>query len=70
MAQPEGDQGARIPRVRYGLMVFSLVVVYIMMGFTWKIGMQANDIDHELYHVTENIEGIQSNIARMEAHRQ
>ena len=50
-------------------MVFSLVVVYIAMGFSWKIGMQANGISHELYHVTENLEGIHGNIARMEAHR-
>ena len=52
-------------RINLEAMLLSLVIIACGMTLTWRIGKQANELDHRLYHITENLEGVQTNIQRL-----
>ena len=58
---------ARVERVCSEMLLICMGLLMIAMAFSWRLGTQANQIDHQLYHLSENVKGIHKTIARMEA---
>ncbi|MEP6754814.1 MAG: hypothetical protein ABJA67_04870 [Chthonomonadales bacterium] len=48
-------------------LIISLVILAGAAFWTYKIGMQANNLEHELYHSTEHVGSLTRTIAKMEA---
>ena len=66
-AKTTGNKEQRIQRLRLELLLISGAILFPAMWWTLHIGQDANNLDHRLYHVTENLEGIHKNIEKMEA---
>lgn len=69
MRKPDNKRPAGAQRFRIGAMLFSLSILFIAMGITLRIGRVANEYDHQLYHMTEDLEGLQQNVHAMEVSR-
>jgi hypothetical protein len=73
-SQPEQELPSSVPapgpnaneRVQVRLIVVSLIILVIAGLWTYRIGMQANAADHELSHLTEDIEGLNKNVEKLE----
>lgn len=50
-------------------LLISLAILGGCMWATWQIGLQANDVSHRLYHLTENNTGMRHHLARIGAAR-
>jgi hypothetical protein len=47
--------------------IMALSVLLILVGtiWSWRVGLSANEVDHRLYHASENLIGLRHNVARM-----
>ena len=60
-------QKPRIQPVRIERLLLAVVILSISLAWSYRIGLQANGLDHILFHESENLKGIRKHVAEMEA---
>lgn len=61
-------QEKTIQRLQIQIILLSLFLLAGAAAWTWQIGQSANDLDHRLYHVSEDLKGLRENVRQLEAH--
>lgn len=72
---PKSEQGPDPPssisekeeeRIHLELIAISFVIIVFAAIWTYRMGLEANAIDHQLFHVAENVDGLRKNVEMME----
>ena len=67
MIESTPTQKQQAAHVRIEKLLFAMVLLGISLFWSYRVGVQANGLDHILYHETENLKGIRKHVAEMEA---
>jgi hypothetical protein len=66
--EAQEQNGATVSgRIEQALILFSLAILCVAIIWTWRIGKEANNINHRLHHMTEDLEGLRADVEKMEA---
>lgn len=65
--EPGSDRADTLDRITLELILLSFGLLVLAMVWTWQIGLEANNIEHRLFHVTENTNVIVTDIQKLEA---
>ncbi|HEV2473471.1 MAG TPA: hypothetical protein VGS41_12435 [Chthonomonadales bacterium] len=69
MAQLDPNRYRPVPRGQVYMAFASLAMVAVCGLWTWNIGTKANLMDHALFHLHEDLEGLRPVVAQMGAHK-
>jgi len=66
MPEQDPTKMAQLERLRIEMMLAGLILLLVTMAYSYRIGVQTNLIDHNLYHVTESLKYLKANVREKE----